>query len=297
MAENRLFQMLYILLEKGKSTAPELADRFEVSVRTIYRDIDILSSAGIPVYTTQGKGGGIFIEENYVLDKSLISEQEQNQILMALQGLSIIAEENTNELLSKLGGVFQKQSINWLEVDFSEWNRKSEEVFRTLKSAIFHKKVVCFTYFNSKGESGNRSAEPLKLVFKSGQWYLYAYCRLRDDFRLFKLIRVKELLITEESFIRTVPKKVFEDMNPYSEQEVTVSLLFHHESAYRVFENFDEIEENEDGSYFVKIAIPDNEFLYGFLLSFGDKVEVLEPAVIRDNLIKRIDSMKNKYKT
>lgn len=119
MKENRYFQMIYLLLEKGNMTAPELAEYFEVSVRTIYRDIDILSSAGIPVYTAQGKGGGIFIQDNFVLNKSLLSDEEQKQILMALQSTQILEEENTNILLSKLSSVFQKQNISWLEIDFS----------------------------------------------------------------------------------------------------------------------------------------------------------------------------------
>jgi len=297
MAENRLFQMLFILLEKGSATAPQLAKHFEVSVRTIYRDIDILSSVGIPVYTTQGKGGGIFIQENYVLNKSLISEQEQKQILLALQGLSIVDEENTSILLSKLGGIFQKQNVNWIEVDFSEWSRKSEDVFHILQSAIFHNKIIEFTYYNGKGQSGSRSAEPLKLIFKGREWYLYAYCHTRQDYRLFKLSRMKKMQITERDFVRAAPEKVLEEMKLYSDETVTLSLLFHKDLAYRVYENFDDITENKDGNYLVNISLPNNESLYRFLLSFGDNVEVLAPLEVRDNMITRINKMKNNYET
>jgi predicted DNA-binding transcriptional regulator YafY len=181
MAENRLFQMVYLLLEKRSMTASELAKHFEVSVRTIYRDIDILSAAGIPVYTTQGKGGGISIQENFVLNKSLISEQEQKQILMALQGINIVDAENTSALLSKLSGVFQKQNINWIEVDFSDWikNDVSDSVFDRLKNAIFQSRKVSFIYYSGKGEAAKRVVEPLKLVFKNKDWFLYGYCCLR----------------------------------------------------------------------------------------------------------------------
>lgn len=120
MAENRLFQMVYLLLEKGHLTSSELAEHFEVSDRTIYRDIDSLSAAGIPVYTKQGKGGGIFIQENFILNQSLVSEQEQTQILMALQAIHLIDDRNTDGLLSKLSAIFQKQQVNWIEVDFSD---------------------------------------------------------------------------------------------------------------------------------------------------------------------------------
>lgn len=118
MKENRYFQMIYLLLEKGNMTAPELAEHFEVSVRTIYRDIDILSSAGIPIYATQGKGGGISIQNNFVLNKSILSEKEQEQILIALQGSRVIEEDSTNTLLLKLGSMFQQENINWFEFDF-----------------------------------------------------------------------------------------------------------------------------------------------------------------------------------
>lgn len=119
MAENRLFQMVYLLLEKGHLTANELANILK-SDRTIYRDIDSLSAAGIPVYTKQGKGGGIFIQENFILNQSLVSEQEQTQILMALQAIHLVDDRNTDGLLSKLSAVFQKQQVNWIEVDFSD---------------------------------------------------------------------------------------------------------------------------------------------------------------------------------
>ncbi len=165
MVDNRLFQMLFILLEKGSVTAPELAEHFEVSVRTVYRDIDILSSAGVPVYTAQGKGGGIFIQENYVLNKSLLSEAEQKQILLSLQGLSVIDEENTKSLLVRLGGIFQKKNVNWIEVDFSEWSKKSEDTFHVLQSAIFQSRIVGFTYHSGKGQSEDRSLRIAAEIF------------------------------------------------------------------------------------------------------------------------------------
>lgn len=297
MAENRLFQMLFILLEKGGSTAPKLAEHFEVSVRTIYRDIDILSSVGIPVYTTQGKGGGIFIQENYVLNKSLISEQEQNQILLALQGLSIVDEESTSALLSKLGGIFQKQNVNWIEVDFSEWNKKSEDIFHVLQSAIFQSQIIHFIYYSGKGQNKGRDVEPLKLVFKSGDWYLYAYCHFQQDYRLFKLTRIKEIIVTEKNFVRATPDRVLKDMPLYADEAVALTLLFNKELAYRVYENFDDIEETADGNYLVNTSLPINESLYRFLFSFGNTVEILSPPEVREKMIDIIGDMKNKYET
>ena len=299
MAENRHFQIIYLLLEKGGMTAPDLAKYFEVSVRTIYRDIDILSAAGIPIYTTQGKGGGIFIQENYVLNKSLISEQEQNQILLALQGLSIFDEENTNALLSKLGSIFHKQNMNWIEVDFSGWIRdaKHESVFDKLKSAIFQNKCVTFNYSGDKGETVNRLVEPLKLAFKNKDWFLYGYCRLRKDFRLFKLARIRDIRITSDNFSRSAPFRIFGEAEQHHDEFVSVTLLFEKELAFRVYDNFDSITEREDGKLLVNISLPHNEWLYVFLLSFGDKAEVLAPLEIRNDMLTRISAMKNKYET
>ncbi|HCC34996.1 MAG TPA: hypothetical protein DEQ02_04935 [Ruminococcaceae bacterium] len=297
MADNRLFQMLFLLLEKGGTTAPELAERFEVSVRTIYRDIDILSSVGIPVYTVQGKGGGIFIRENFVLNKSLLSEEEQKQILLSLQGLSVLDDENTNALMSKLGIIFQKQNMNWIEMDFSEWGRKNEDVFHKLQGAIFKSKIIDFTYHSGKGQSENRSAEPLKLVYKSRNWYLYAFCQTRQDYRMFKLNRIKNLQITEQDFVRAAPDNVLGNTSRYTEETVTLSLLFQKEMAYRVYDEFDDVTEKDDGNYLAKISLPDNESLYRFLLSFGDGVEIVAPPQVRETIIMKINAMKNKYIT
>ncbi|SCY76873.1 helix-turn-helix transcriptional regulator [Alkaliphilus peptidifermentans] len=300
MAENRLFQMVYLLLEKGSITAPQLANYFEVSVRTIYRDIDILSAAGIPVYTTPGKGGGISLQENFVLNKSLISEAEQEQILMALQGIRIVDVENTNGLLAKLSSVFQKKNVNWIEVDFSDWVKKeaNESVFNTLKSAIFQNKKISFLYFSGKGESINRLVEPLKLVFKSKDWFLYGYCCLREKNRLFKLTRIKELELTSENFTRFVPPQIFEGVEKISEKTIPVTLAFDKEMSFRVYDEFsDGVTCNDDDSFLVKTHLPHNEGLFSYLFSFGDKVEVISPQSIRDELQIRLKKIQDKYIT
>ena len=125
MQMNRLFKIVYYLLENGKSTAPELAEKFEVSIRTIYRDLDTISAAGIPVYAAQGKGGGISLLDDYILEKSLFSKEEKEQILMALQGISSTKGTSADELLSKLSALFQIKNTDWIEVDFSEWVKNS----------------------------------------------------------------------------------------------------------------------------------------------------------------------------
>jgi len=190
------------ILEKGKVTANELADKFEVSVRTIYRDIDSISSAGIPIYATQGKGGGIEIAEDFVLSKSLLSENEKQQIMSALQGLENTTIQHETELLTKLSALFKIKNTSWIEVDFNNWqnNKMYEKTFDDIKSAILSKNIISFTYFSSNEKETSRSVKPVRLLFKSQDWYLYALCLLRNDFRYFKLSRIKNLEIHTEKF-------------------------------------------------------------------------------------------------
>ena len=300
MKENRYFQMIYLLLDKGQMTAPELADYFEVSIRTIYRDIDILSSAGIPIYATQGKGGGIAIQDSYVLKKSLLSEQEQKQILMALQGIRVLEDEQINMLLSKLSGVFQRQQGNWLEIDFTTWTKSGagKHNFQLLQSAIWKSRIVSFSYYSGKGEQTKRIIEPHKLVFKTSDWYLYGYCTLRKDFRFFKLTRIRDLKLQDAEFMRETPEHIFERSDEFEMKTVQVTLLFDAGMSHEVYEKFDEeVSEQEDGSLLVTTILPDNELLYSYVLSCRERVEVLSPPYVRDNVRKRVRKMLEIYKT
>ena len=292
--------MIYLLLDKGQMTAPELADYFEVSIRTIYRDIDILSSAGIPIYATQGKGGGIAIQDSYVLKKSLLSEQEQKQILMALQGIRVLEDEQINMLLSKLSGVFQRQQGNWLEIDFSTWTKSGagKHNFQLLQSAIWKSRIVSFSYYSGKGEQTKRIIEPHKLVFKTSDWYLYGYCTLRKDFRFFKLTRIRDLKLQDAEFMRETPEHIFERSDEFEMKTVQVTLLFDAGMSHEVYEKFDEeVSEQEDGSLLVTTILPDNELLYSYVLSCRERVEVLSPPYVRDNVRKRVRKMLEIYKT
>ena len=300
MKENRYFQMIYLLLDKGQMTAPELADYFEVSIRTIYRDIDILSAAGIPIYATQGKGGGIAIQDSYVLKKSLLSEQEQKQILMALQGIRVLEDEQINMLLSKLSGVFQRQQGNWLEIDFSTWTKSGagKHNFQLLQSAIWKSRIVSFSYYSGKGEQTKRIIEPHKLVFKTSDWYLYSYCTLRKDFRFFKLTRIRDLKLQDAEYMRETPEHIFERSDEFEMKTVQVTLLFDAGMSHEVYEKFDEeVSEQEDGSLLVTTILPDNELLYSYVLSCRERVEVLSPPYVRDNVRKRVRKMLEIYKT
>ena len=284
MEQSRLFKIVYHLLEKGKSTAPELAEKFEVSIRTIYRDLDTISAAGIPIYATQGKGGGIFIMQDFVLNKSLLSEQEKEQILMALQGISATEHNQTDELLMKLSGLFQSKVTNWIEVDFSEWykNTPNYDVFNLIKNAIFNQYTITFSYFAREGNYSNRTIEPIKLIFKNKDWYLYGFCLLRNDFRFFKLTRIKDLEISSDTFIREVKSSHEIETVIKNKNFIHAKLKFSPKVAFRVYDEFtDNVSKDNQGNLYVNIDLPDNETLFSYILSFGDNVEILEPDYLR----------------
>ena len=299
MQESRLFRIVYYLLENGKATAPELAQKFEVSIRTIYRDIDAISSAGIPIYAAQGKGGGISILSDYTLEKSFFSEQEREQILMALQGIMATTGKTSDELLTKLSGLFQMKFTKWIEVDFSDWvqGKPQQNTFVLIKNAIFQKKVISFCYFNSKGNNSKRNARPICLVFKSKDWYLYAFCLLRNDYRFFKLTRIRQVEMLSDTFTQDfTPIRIEKQI--HIEKTITVKLKFDRRIAFRVYDEFtDNITEDTQGNLYVQVNLPDNEILYSYLLSFAEYVEVLEPQCIRKQIKKRLQKMQEKYIT
>ena len=296
MRDSRLFRILYYVLEKGKVTANELSEKFEVSVRTIYRDIDVISSAGIPIYATQGKGGGIEIADDFVLKKSLLSEKEQEQILVALKGLEGINKQYENEILTKLSAFFIIKNTNWIEVDFTNWQRGNEydELFNYIKSAIINKNIIRFTYFSSNEKETSREVKPIRLLFKGWDWYVYTFCLLRNEFRYFKLSRIRDLKILDENF-----EDSYEDVVLIKEMEykdtVRVKLKFDRKVAFRVYDEMGDIKEDEEGNLYAEIELPNDYNLYNYIFSFGESVEVLEPIEIRNNIRDMINKMSKIY--
>ena len=297
MKDNRLFRILYYILEKEKVTANELADKFEVSVRTIYRDIDSISSVGVPIFTTQGKGGGIKIDNEFILNKSLFDTNEKEQIIAALQGLEKTNEAYKSELITKLSALFKIKNSNWIEIDFTSWgsNNTYQDLFNTLKITIINKNIISFSYNSSKAEKINRKVKPIRLLFKEQDWYLYAFCLLRNDFRYFKLPRMKDLEVLainyEDNFENAVLKKELK-----YENIVNIKLKFDKSVAFRVYDEFNEaIEEDEKGNLYVEIKIPNNYKLYNYIFSFGSNVEILEPKEIRNQFKNMINEIAKKY--
>ena len=284
---NRLFEIVYILMQKKKITAKELADRFDVSTRTIYRDIEILSRANIPIYSSKGKDGGIGLLEEYVLNKTILSEDDQNQILFALQGMIKVVGQDEKNILEKLSILFNKKVDDWIKIDFSNWGKDStqKERFDIIKTAILNKNKIEFTYYNSNGDKSKRIVEPLQIWFKDKSWYLISYCKLKEDYRIFKIARIKEIKILEEHFKRELPKE--QKKEKYNFKIISLELEISKEMAYRVYDEFEssEITKNQDGNFIVKVEYPENEWVYSYILSFGEHIKILSPNRVK-NIVK-----------
>lgn len=298
MKGNRLFEIIYILLDKKNVTAKELAEHFEVSQRTIYRDIEDLSQSGVPIYMTKGKGGGISLLSDFILNKAILSQEEKKEILAAMQGLNAVNKSEFNGVLSKLSSFLGGDNENWIEVDFSNWDKNNTlgEKFTTIKNSIINKNLISFEYFNSNGKLLERIIEPLKLVFKGQGWYLYAYCREREDNRFFKLTRMSNINIILENFNRTVPNKIFsEEDTGYYNELIHLKLRIDKKLAFRIYDEFHNYSLDDNGDFIVNLDFPSGDWLFGYLMSFGEYIEVLEPLNIRDEIKKKLMYALKKY--
>ncbi len=318
MQSSRLFEIIYILMDKHFATCEELARELEVSVRTIRRDVDALSAFGVPVYMTRGKGGGVHLMPHYVLDKSLVSAQDQTEILAALSALRSTGAigdmgdagdgggrfssksksdkpgktnslAGQNNALERLTRIFQREAIDWLDIDLSFWGAPPEfkRAFEIIKEAIISRHLLTFGYFDANGKPTQRSVEPTKLVFKESSWYMRAYCLKRNDWRTFKLFRmdVDNMQILAQPFEPRIDTGVV-DFAEYPKSETKLKLKFKAGAEFRVREEFppDWIVFQDDGSMIVEEEVTLDLRTYSYLLSFGSDLEVLEPQSMRDSL-------------
>lgn len=299
MQINRLLEMVYILIEKKKITARELSAYFEVSQRTIYRDVEALSAAGIPVYAEKGKGGGIRLLDNYVIKKSLLSDQEQVNLLASLQGMKVLNGPELDPVLRKLATLFEKKDADWIEVDFSHWGggAAEREKFNDLKSAILNKNRIAFDYFSASGKKTGRCIEPLKLLFKGQSWYVYGFCLSKAALRFFKVSRIRQLRRLTASFDRTLPAGTVFKGSEISGSEIRLVMKIDVAMAYRVYDEFDPatITKDQDGSFVVTSCLPGDGWVEGYILSYGDAVEVIEPQWLREAIKKKLVNGLKKY--
>ena len=305
---NRLVAIIYILLNKGTVTAPELAERFEVSVRTIYRDVEQLSMAGIPVYTRRGKNGGISLMDHFVLDKMVISEEEQQRILAALASLRETGAREEEEILQKLGAFFRADIPDWVAIDFSDWSGRRKQLFEQLRQAILGRRVLNFDYYGQYGEMSRRMVEPVQLLFKEYTWYLRAYCRKRQAMRLFKVLRMKRVNVLDETFetsheyhgetgCRHKMQNGSGNEQAAGVQSTEIVFWVDRKEAYRIYDRFeeDEIMVLPDGNFQITIHCPLDDWTYGLVLSFGPSARIISPEFVKERMAGKIQEMQKNY--
>lgn len=296
MKINRLFEIVYLLLDKERITAKELAERFEVSTRTIYRDVEDLSAAGIPIYMSKGKNGGISLLPDYVLNKTLLTEEEKIKILSALQSLNALDELSVDDTLSKLSAFFGDKNQGLYEIDFDDWGRLIKDQFEKSKQAILSKKLLSFDYLSSLNKHSKRIVEPYKLWFKEKNWYLKAYCLKKKEVRFFRFSRMRNVTIEDVQFTpKNIDLSICPD-NQYIRSTIKILMRVEKEATYRILDEFSEqdIVENQDGSVIVTMNFPEDEWVYGYILSFGSFATVIEPLSIKKIIRQKLeDGLKN----
>ncbi|MCU6712602.1 YafY family transcriptional regulator [Paenibacillus sp. J5C_2022] len=313
MKLERLLSIIILLLNRRMMQAKELAERFEVSVRTIYRDIEAINAAGIPIVTFQGMNGGIGLAEGYRLDRNIMTNDELAAIVTALRSISTsYGNEQHRQLMEKINSVVPpayseefQQKTNRVLVDLSPWdgNERLQPKLQLLKEAVDRSMIVTFSYTNAQGEASHRWAEPHTLILKGRQWYVQAYCLKKEQFRLFKLKRMKELELAEgKTFVRReMPaQEPVINNSRYEPSGMTEFVLrFHADSRYLAEECFgvEELQACDDGSWRVRKAYPEDEWLYSYILSLGHHAEVLEPPHLREIIAKRAEQIMKIYRS
>ncbi len=287
MKIDRLIGILSILLQEEKTTAPELAEKFEVSRRTINRDIEDLCKAGIPIRTAQGTGGGISIMDGYCIDRTILTSKDMQMILAGLRGLdSVSGKRYYGQLMEKIqtGSSEFISGRDSMLIDLSSWYKGSlAPKIEVIQNAIENRHIIQFMYYAPSGES-NRRVEPYYLVFQWSSWYVWGWCLERKDYRLFKLNRMDCVVETDRGFPRRdvpMPDLSNEKIFPGG---IKVKALFTPNMKWRLVEEFGPncFTETDDGRLLFSADYTDMENLVTWLMTFGAKVEVLEPEEVRD---------------
>jgi predicted DNA-binding transcriptional regulator YafY len=297
MKIDRLFSIVHILLNRGKVTAKELADEFEVSTRTIYRDIDSLSMSGIPIYTDKGTSGGISLLDNYVLNKSLVSQEEKNSILLGLEVLQATQYEQVDTAINKLKTLFEQENDKYIEIDFSAFNNETQiKVFEDIKESLKKNQTLEILYKNNTGQRTSRIIDPLKLVFKQQRWYLIAFCHKRQDYRTFRISRILETIITDRRFTRSQYDIADKEIISHGLGNVKrVHLTLKNEALFRVEEEFQLSMIQQHGHKFLTVEFETDldEWLANYILSYADYLINIEPKELKDKVKKKAEKIIN----
>jgi len=298
MRIDRMLSIVITLLYKEKISARELAEKFEVSVRTVYRDIEAMNRAGIPIVPYSGSSGGFGLMNNFKLDRRLLSMEDFIYIISSLKGINeTLDNKDIENAIDKISSLIPKEKSEFFDsqlehivFDMVPWGyaKRQTEKVKILHQAIINKQIIEFQYTDQNGKPSKRKVEPASLVFKGSTWYLFGYCRIRSDFRIFRLSRISELIILNDRFVlRKMTYKEFSLKHTEKGKPVRCILKFHPDIKQLVEDYFDEkqIAIQKDNSILVNATLPEGEWILAWLLSYGDKVQIIEPAYLRKALL------------
>ena len=310
MKVDRLVSIIMILLDKKRIGAQELAEMFEVSHRTIYRDIDTINMAGIPVQSISGVGGGFEIMQKYKIDNKVFSTADLSAILMGLSSLSnLIRGDELVNAFAKVRSFIPAErakdielKANQIYIDLSPWigSKNIQSYLEIIKTALMESKLLSFDYADRYGNTTSRTAEPYQLVLKNSHWYWQGYCYKRNDYRLFKLSRISNLQLQENSFTpRDYQKPQLDFTDILATMQTIIKIRIHKSVMDRVLDfcTYEHFSPDGDEYYIVSFPFIENEYYYNILFSFGDKCECLDPLHIRTEMKRRIHDIASIYET
>lgn len=301
MKIDRLLSITLMLINRPMVTAKELSDRFDVSVRTIYRDIESIAAAGIPVSASNGKGGGYSLIDNYRIDRQLLNLTDMLSILTALKGINTsLNNRDIDTTIDKIESLVPddkalqvRRHFENIIIDLAPWNCDTgyKTVLETINSAISSNHCITFNYRNLKGEESCRTIEPMTLILKTWCWYCFGFCIDKNDYRLFRLSRIHGCSITSRQFTRRPVRFVDTDLLKVDTRTpVPIQLRFSPDSLSRIEEHFGSCPRtiDEAGHFIVTLEFPEDEWIYAIILGFGDHCEVLSPPEIRSTIKSRL---------
>lgn len=308
MKIQRLIAILTILLQKDRISATVLARRFEVSVRTIYRDIEALEFAGIPIITHTGVNGGFSIVDQYKIDKKLFTDQDISTLLTSLYSVSgSIPDAKFNPTLEKIKSLIPREHGSAIEltskqlyIDMTPWSNHPSiaEALKGVRGGLEESRLLQFSYTPRHGETAERTVEPHQLVLKENNWYLRAFCLARQDFRTFKLRRMDHVTLLPEKFVPRAFETGMTDFKDWKSDRLTVVELIVDGSLRERALDYcrDEyMEDLDDGRIHIRMPFVESEMGYCVLLGMGYKCEVVAPPHIRAEVIRRISLMSAAY--
>lgn len=293
MKTDRLYALTLYLLNHGKSSASELAKHFEVSVRTIQRDIDALCRAGIPICAFTGTNGGYEILKDFKMNNQLASEDEYAYITTAINGLKTVTNNPVaDDIYEKITAISKNRNTGMI-LDFSVLREGDEKLLQMLQSAVKSKQVVKFSYTNNSGETREHCVEPIAVIYKWYAWYMLAYNPAKQDYRTYKLLRMEDVYTTEDKFSKEhmSAEEVLNNCNSsYQGKDIStrVRMRCHGNAIHRIKEylNGQLVESFEDGTAIMEIHVVENEqWWIGVVLSQGNEVKVIEPEHIKERII------------